>query len=128
MRSEVFCDKDGTSRAGAVEVAPATCLDELREWLKISSNLSKEQQVKLDNLPAKFFDVFAVEAIEVETVQLPATEHIINTGNQQPIKQHLRRVPYTQHEEISWQTASMLDQNIIEHSFQQSLSESCRSV
>ena len=98
------------------EVDEAVRLNELKERWKVSSDLRPEQRRKLGDLLAEFSDVFAVDASEVQTVQWPATEHIIDTCDQPPIKQHPQRVPYAQRDEISRQTETMLDQNVIEPS------------
>ena len=72
------------------EVDEAVRLNELKERWKVSSDFRPEQRRKLGDLLAEFSDVFAVDASEVQTVQWPATEHIIDTGDQPPIKQHPR--------------------------------------
>ena len=82
----------------------------------INKDLTHAEETALKSLLERYSDVFALDASEVQTVHWPATQHVLNTGDQSPIKQHPRRVPYSQRQEIQRQTDEMLEQQVIKPS------------
>lgn len=97
-----------TFSCGAV-TAPEVLRSKLDEAIDPSLSLVEKQ--KLERLLLDYSDVFSDELGYVDVVS-----HKIDTGNNAPIKQRPRRLPYTYREETSKHVNEMLDQNVIQPS------------
>ena len=77
----------------------------------IDPSLSMHEKQKLERLLLDYSDVFSDELGYVDVVS-----HKIDTGDNAPIKQRPRRLPYTYRNETSKHVKEMLDQNVIQPS------------
>lgn len=77
----------------------------------IDPSLSMLEKQKLERLLWDYSDVFSDELGYVDVVN-----HKIDTGDNAPIKQRPRRLPYTYRNETSKHVKEMLDQNVIQPS------------
>ena len=77
-------------------------------------HLDPAQKSQLTGLITSFSDVFALDASELGTTTL--VTHVINTGDQGPIRQPVRRMPFALRSEVDQMVGDMLDQGVIEPS------------
>ena len=76
--------------------------------------LSEEHKPLVANLLTEYADVFAKSSTDVGKTHL--VQHIIDTGNEKPIQERVRRFPYEQSKEIAKQVETMKEQGIIQES------------
>ena len=81
--------------------------------LKID-HLHPEEQGCLKDLICSYADVFALNSGELGTTDV--VEHTINTGDHPPIKQPLRRTPFSLRAKMDQLVQEMLSQGVIEES------------
>ena len=94
-------------------MAPAA--DSSKEQLQLKiDHLSPEQQKQLKEVICKYADVFALDTGELGTTNVVL--HTINTGDQPPIKQPLRRTPLALRSNVDELVKEMLSQGVIEQS------------
>ena len=61
-------------------------------------HLDQPQKEELTRLITSFTDIFALDATELGTTTLG--EHVVNTGDQAPIRQPVRRMPFALREDV----------------------------
>ena len=84
----------------------------LLERLSLSiGHLSPLQRTQLEDHIASFSVVFALDATELGTTDL--TEHSIQTGDQLPIRQSARRVPFALRDTVDALVKDMLAQGVV---------------
>ena len=62
----------------------------------------------------EFSEVFALDPKEVGRTEL--VQHKINTGEHAPVKQSLRRIPFSMRKKVEEMVEEMLKNGVIEHS------------
>ena len=77
-------------------------------------SLTTEEVTKLEELILEYADVFAVDPSDLSTTDRIA--HSIETGNQRPIRQPPRRVPFALRDQVNKMVQDMLNRGIIEPS------------
>ena len=77
-------------------------------------NLSDAQQQQLYNLLLAYSDVFAI--IDNDFGRTTVLKHTIQTGDSAPIRQHTRRIPHYQRDEVKKLIDNMLMRDIIQPS------------
>jgi O-acetyl-ADP-ribose deacetylase (regulator of RNase III)/transposase InsO family protein len=77
-------------------------------------DLSEDEAVQVGNLLLEFQDIFSRHDLDIGCFE--GFEHSINTGDNQPIKQRLRRTPLGFEAEEEKHLNKLLDQGIITHS------------
>ena len=77
-------------------------------------HLSLEEQKSLTDLILMYSDVFALDAGELGTTDV--VNHTINTGDNPPIKQPLRRTPFALREKVDELVREMLSHGVIQQS------------
>ena len=75
-------------------------------------HLSDEDREPLKVLLTSYVDVFALDSSELGTTQL--VTHSINTGQNKPIKQPVRRMPFALRRKVEELIEEMLSQEVIE--------------
>ena len=101
---------------------PAACnsvsperLERLMAELQLSpGDLTQDQFQQLQELISDSVDVFALDDSELGCTSL--VQHRIETGNQSPIKQPIRRVPFVYQNKIAEMVESMEKQGVIKPS------------
>ena len=78
------------------------------------SDLTVDQLVSLKTLIAEYSDVFALDMSELGLTDL--VSHTINTGDNPPIRQPVRRTPFALHEKMEELIQNMMVQGVIQHS------------
>ena len=73
-----------------------------------------DQQQQLQELLVSFADVFALDSSELGITTI--IEHSINTGDQPPIRQPVRRMPFALRSKVDELVSDMLSQGVIEPS------------
>ena len=86
-------------------------MDQLNLCLDHLSPFDSEQ---LTGLVASFSDIFALDASELGTTTL--VKHVINTGDQVPVRQPVRRMPFALRSNVDQMVDEMLDQRVIKPS------------
>ena len=74
-------------------------------------HLTAEEQKELTDLIVSYSDTFALDSGELGSTTL--AEHVIRTGDQQPIKQPPRRIPFALRSRVDTLIAEMLAQRVI---------------
>ena len=74
-------------------------------------HLDQPQKEELTRPITSFTDIFALDATELGTTTL--VEHVVNTGDQAPIRQPVRRMPFALREDVDRMVEEMLDQGVI---------------
>ena len=74
-------------------------------------HLDQPQKEELTRLITSFTDIFALDATELGTTTL--VEHVVKTGDQAPIRQPVRRMPFALREDVDRMVEEMLDQGVI---------------
>ena len=77
-------------------------------------NLSDSQQQQLYTLLLGYSDIFATEDSNLGRATM--LQHTIQTGDNPPIRQHTRRLPHYQRDEVKKLIQEMLTKNIIQPS------------
>ena len=77
-------------------------------------HLSPIQREELLCLITSFSDVFALNASELGTTTL--VQHVIRTGEQMPIRQPVRRMPFALRGEVDQMVKEMLEQGVVQPS------------
>ena len=86
-------------------------LDQLQLQL---DHLGEEDRAKLVSILRGYTDVFALTSSELGTTSI--TEHSIDTGDHPPIRQPLRRMPFSLRPQVDKMVQEMLDQGVIQPS------------
>ena len=92
------------------EVSPARETDLLNR-VHIEDGLSVLEMEHLKSLVHEFADVFALGPTELGTTDL--VTHVIDTGDNSPIKQPPRRIPFALRDKVDQLVKEMLDQGIV---------------
>ena len=79
-----------------------------------SPALTLEQKHQLKELLLQHGDLFALDSSEFEVTNV--VQHTINTGDNPPIRQQARRIPFALHSKVDDMTEEMLEQGIIQPS------------
>ena len=74
-------------------------------------HLDQPQKEELTRLITSFTEIFALDATELGTTTL--VEHVVNTGDQAPIRQPVRRMPFALRVDVDRMVEEMLDQGVI---------------
>ena len=77
-------------------------------------HLSPFDSEHLTGLVASFSDIFALDASELGTTTL--VKHVINTEDQAPVRQPVRRMPFALRSNVDQMVDEMLDQRVIKPS------------
>lgn len=77
-------------------------------------SIGEEEGTELNNLLGEFNDVFALDPMEVGQTDL--VQHHINTGEDAPVKQAPKRIPFSMRAKVESMVDEMLGNGIIEHS------------
>ena len=77
-------------------------------------NLSDSQQQQLYTLLLRYSDIFATKDSNLGRATM--LQHTIKTGDSPPIRQHSRRIPHYQRDEVKKLIQEMLTKNIIQPS------------
>ena len=97
------------------EVEPLITIQQNEKLLNMlqigSDHLTKEQMQHLKTFLCEYRDVFALDNTELGTTDL--VTHPINTGDQPPIRQQVRRTPFALREEVNNMVQDMLERGII---------------
>ena len=80
----------------------------LLKSVHLDENLSPEEVKQLSDLISEFSDIFAINQSELSFVT-----HVIDTGDNSPIKQHPRRIPLALRDKVDQLVKEMLDQGIV---------------
>ena len=90
-------------------------LSELFDLLKINvSGLTNNQLCSLRELISEYSDIFALDPVEFVCTDL--ITHSIDTGDNPPIRQPLRRIPFALHSKMEELVQKMMKQGVIQHS------------
>ena len=95
----------------------ATCKSTLAKeniLYNIDNNCSATDCAKLNSLLNNYSDLFVNDDIELGYTD--RVKHVINTIDDNPIKQSYRRIPPSQYEEVRQHITELLDKNIIRES------------
>ena len=79
------------------------------------SNLQDEECTALEALMKEYTDLFALTSAEIGRTNL--VHHTINTGDNAPVKQPPRRIPFALRPKVEEMISEMLDQGAIQESF-----------
>ena len=79
-----------------------------------TGHLTPVEQQQLETLLASYADVFALESSELGTTGV--VTHSIETGEQRPIRQQVRRTPFALRAKVDTLIQEMLEQDVIEPS------------
>ena len=77
-------------------------------------NLTVDQLESLKTLVAEFSDIFALDMSELALTDL--VSHTLNTGDNPPIWQPVRRTPFALHEKMEELIQNMMSQGVLQHS------------
>ena len=83
-------------------------------WKSLSINevsLQQKDQAKLKELVEKYSELFALNSTELGCTTL--IEHSINSGDHQPIKQLLERIPHSLRAKVPQHVQEMLEQGLV---------------
>ena len=78
------------------------------------SNLTVDQLASLRDLVVEYSDVFALDMSELGLTDL--VSHTINTGDNPPIRQPVRRTPFALRKKMEELVQNMMEQGVIQHS------------
>ena len=78
------------------------------------SNLTVDQLASLRDLVVEYSDVFALDMSELGLTDL--VSHTINTGDNSPIRQPVRRTPFALRKKMDELVQNMMEQGVIQHS------------
>ena len=79
-----------------------------------STGLSSEQLTQMQNLLKEYADIFSLHPSDLGTTD--QITHSINTGDHEPIRQPLRRLPFSLRSKTNELVQEMLDQGVIQPS------------
>ena len=79
--------------------------------------LDGEDKPKVAALLTEYADVFATSATDIGRTKL--VQHVIDTGQERPVHERVRRFPYEQSKEIEQQVKTMKEQGLIQESTSQ---------
>ena len=114
QQTEIQSEETNAINGGAENFACGTALsDSFQSQVEraISPHPNERDKRKLNALLDEFTNVFNDQIAECTI-----TKHKINTGDEMPIEQRLRRLPYAHREEAERQIRQMLDEKVIRHS------------
>ena len=110
--SDIVCSIESTKSNR--HVGHSECAHLIELMLQNTEHLSSYHKSQGVALLQEFEDVIAKSDDDLGQTSL--SFHTIDTGNNQPIRQHARRLPFHQHKELSDLVDSMLSRGIIESS------------
>ena len=76
-------------------------------------HLTQPQRATVEDFILEYADVFALTSNELGTT--PLAEHTINTGDQTPIPQPARRMPFSLRDQVDQLAQEMLTQGVVVH-------------
>lgn len=79
------------------------------------STLQDEEYVALEALTKEHADLFALTSMEIGRTDL--VHHTISTGDNAPVKQPPRRIPFTLRPKVEEMISEMLNQGVIQEPF-----------
>ena len=119
-KNSVANDAPALLAEGSVSVARVISQAEEERHEKLATFLRKGKDPDIGvgqqilNCALDFHDVFALD--DQELGEAKGVEHVIDTGDSQPIRQLPRRVPFALHKEISRMVQEMVDGDVVQES------------